>query len=161
MGNTVYVPHFNRDTIEYASREKDESKPGIKTLRPEKHYGWERCGEFSRSHSSLRCLLFASMCNFNKFIAAIRTIEGAIFSDLRRQCPASQKILYTVWRWLYIYIFISPVVHTWIYLNEKNSSVSSVWWTLLPGRGAWTKFWAFIACTLIVCCFGGRNNAPL
>ena len=23
------------------------------------------------------------------------------------------------------------------------------------------KFWAFIACTLMVCCFGGRNNAQL
>ena len=26
------MPHFNRDTV--ASRERDESKPGIKTLRP-------------------------------------------------------------------------------------------------------------------------------
>ena len=34
MGKTVYVPHFNRDTVEFASRERDESKSGIKTLRP-------------------------------------------------------------------------------------------------------------------------------
>ena len=34
MGKTVYVPHFNRDTVEFASRERDESKPGIKTLLP-------------------------------------------------------------------------------------------------------------------------------
>ena len=34
MGETVYVPHFNRDTVEFASRERDESKPGIKTLLP-------------------------------------------------------------------------------------------------------------------------------
>ena len=52
--------------------------------------------------------------------------------------PASQKILRIVWRWVYVYIFISErkrsKVHSWICLNEKNSSVSSVWWTLLPGR---------------------------
>jgi len=34
MGKTVNVPHFNRDTFEYASRERNESKPGIKTLLP-------------------------------------------------------------------------------------------------------------------------------
>ena len=34
MGKTVYGPHFNRDTIEFASRERDGSKPGIKILLP-------------------------------------------------------------------------------------------------------------------------------
>ena len=34
MGKTVYVPHFNRDTVEFASRERDKSKPGIETLLP-------------------------------------------------------------------------------------------------------------------------------
>ena len=34
MGKTVNVPHFNRDTFEYASRKRNESKPGIKTLLP-------------------------------------------------------------------------------------------------------------------------------
>ena len=34
MGKTVTVPHFNRDTVEFTSRERDESKPGIKTLMP-------------------------------------------------------------------------------------------------------------------------------
>ena len=34
MGKTVYAPHFNRYTVEFASRERDESKPGIKTLLP-------------------------------------------------------------------------------------------------------------------------------
>ena len=28
------MPHFNRDTVEIASREKDESKPEINTLLP-------------------------------------------------------------------------------------------------------------------------------
>ena len=32
MGKTVAVPHSNRDTVEFASLERDESKPGIKTL---------------------------------------------------------------------------------------------------------------------------------
>ena len=34
MGKTVYVPHFNRDTVEFASLEREKSKPGIKTLLP-------------------------------------------------------------------------------------------------------------------------------
>ena len=34
MGKTVYVPHFNRDTVEFASREREKSKPGIKILLP-------------------------------------------------------------------------------------------------------------------------------
>ena len=35
MGKTVYVPHFNLDTVEFASRERDDgSKPGIKILLP-------------------------------------------------------------------------------------------------------------------------------
>ena len=32
MGKTFAVPHFNRDTVELASRERDQSNPGIKTL---------------------------------------------------------------------------------------------------------------------------------
>ena len=32
MGKTFAVPHFNRDTVELASRERDQSSPGIKTL---------------------------------------------------------------------------------------------------------------------------------
>ena len=37
MGETFYGPHFNRNTVEFASCEsfeRDESKPGIKTLLP-------------------------------------------------------------------------------------------------------------------------------
>ena len=33
-GKTVSVPHFNRDTVEFASRKRNESNPGIKTLLP-------------------------------------------------------------------------------------------------------------------------------
>ena len=34
MGKTVTVHHFNRDTVEFASRKRNESNPGIKTLLP-------------------------------------------------------------------------------------------------------------------------------
>ena len=33
-GTFVTVPHFNRDTVEFASRKRNESNPGIKTLLP-------------------------------------------------------------------------------------------------------------------------------
>ena len=50
MGKTVNVPHFNRDTVEYAPRERDDR---IKTRDQntasfsEKHYGREPFGEFN------------------------------------------------------------------------------------------------------------------
>ena len=34
MGKTVTVPHFSGDTVEFTSRKRDESNPGIKTLLP-------------------------------------------------------------------------------------------------------------------------------
>ena len=34
MGKTVTVPHFNRDTVEFAPRKRNESNPGIITLLP-------------------------------------------------------------------------------------------------------------------------------
>ena len=34
MGKIVAVPHFNRNTVEFASLERDESNPGVKTLLP-------------------------------------------------------------------------------------------------------------------------------
>ena len=34
MGKTVTVPHFNCDTLEFASRKRNESNAGIKTLLP-------------------------------------------------------------------------------------------------------------------------------
>ena len=73
MSKTFYVPHFNRDTIEYASRERDKSKTRDQNTASfsEKHLGRERFGEFSRSHSGLRCLLFASKA-ISITIAAIR-----------------------------------------------------------------------------------------
>ena len=63
MSKTDYVPLFNRDTFEYAPRERDESNSrDLKNTASfcKKHYGRERFGEFSRSQSGFRCLLFAS-----------------------------------------------------------------------------------------------------
>ena len=34
MGKPVSVLHFNRDTVEFASRKRNKSNPGIKTLLP-------------------------------------------------------------------------------------------------------------------------------
>ena len=34
IGKTVYVAHFNCDTVEFAYRERDGSKPRIKILLP-------------------------------------------------------------------------------------------------------------------------------
>ena len=47
-GKIVTVPHFNRDTVEFASRERDESNPGIKKTASfsEKHYQRERLEYF-------------------------------------------------------------------------------------------------------------------
>ena len=34
IGETDYVPYFNRDTVEFASHERDGSKTGIKIVLP-------------------------------------------------------------------------------------------------------------------------------
>ena len=34
MGNTVTVPHFNTNTVEFASRKRDQSNPRFQTLLP-------------------------------------------------------------------------------------------------------------------------------
>ena len=34
MGKSAFLPHFNGDTVEFASRVRDGSKPGIKILPP-------------------------------------------------------------------------------------------------------------------------------
>ena len=67
MGKTVTVPHFNRDTVEFASRERNESNPGIKTLLPfPKNFTEESDFE------NFQDLIVASQDNFKKFIAIRR-----------------------------------------------------------------------------------------
>ena len=57
MGKTVTEPHFNRDTVDFAFRKREINQTqGSKHCF---HYGRERFGEFSRSHSGLRWLLLA------------------------------------------------------------------------------------------------------
>ena len=95
MGKTVYVPHFNRNTVEFASRERDESKPGIKTPPPfmsEKHYGREQFGEFSD------LIVTLDACDWlHKVISiSLSRFGDDQRCDFRRRFTASQKILSTV-----------------------------------------------------------------
>ena len=95
MGKTVYVPHFNRDTVEFASRERDESNPGIKTPPPfmsEKHYGREQFGEFSD------LIVTLDACDWLHKVISIslsRFVDDQR-CDFRRRFTASQKILSNV-----------------------------------------------------------------
>ena len=100
MGKTVHVPHFNRDTIEYASRERDESKPGIKTLRPFLKNVTEESDfkNFQDFIVSLDACYLLQKAIQQVYRCDSVTIEGAIVADLRRRFPASQKILCTVCR---------------------------------------------------------------
>ena len=75
MGKTVTVPHFNRDTVEFASRKRNESNPGIKTLLPFPKNITEE-GDFENFQNLIVALdayvLLASQDNFKKFIAIRR-----------------------------------------------------------------------------------------
>ena len=81
MGKIVAEPHFNRDTVEFASRERDESNPGIKKLPPFlKNITKESDLEnFQGLIVALDACYWLHKGNFNKFIALRRRlIEGAI-----------------------------------------------------------------------------------
>ena len=90
MGKTVYVPHLNRDTVEFASRERDGSKPGIKILLP-----------FLKNITEE-----SDLENFQDLIVALLVISISLspFGDNQRcdfrrrfrRFPASEKILGTV-----------------------------------------------------------------
>ena len=60
------------------------------------------------------------------------------FIAIRRRSKVRFQPTISCFRCVNMYIFISEwktsVVHTWIFLNKKNSSISSAWWALLPGR---------------------------
>ena len=116
MGKIVNVSRFRRDRVKYASRETDEWKPGIKTfLRFLKKISVE-----------------SDLENFQDLIVALDAcfslhkaiwISLSLFGDYRRcdfsrfqrhflRFLASQKILCTVWRWVYVYIFCLRVKET-------------------------------------------------
>ena len=71
MGKTATVPHFNRDTVEFASRKRNESNPGIKTLLPFPKNITEG-SDFENFQDLIVALLLASQDNFKKFIAIRR-----------------------------------------------------------------------------------------
>ena len=103
MGKTVTVPHFNRDTVEFASRKRNESNPGIITLLPFPK-NRERFRECSRSHSGLRCLLLASQDNFKKFIAIRR--RSCDLADFERRLIFLLLIRFYVLFGLYVCIYL-------------------------------------------------------
>ena len=144
MGKIVNVSRFRRDTVKYASRETDEWKPGIKT--------------FLRFLKKISVEI--DLENFQDLIVALDAwfwlhraiwISLALLGDYRRsdfsrfqrrflRFPLLRRF-YVLFGAEFMSIFFvlewkRPVVHSWICLNEKNSSISSVWWTLLPGRTA-------------------------
>ena len=94
MGKTVYVPHFNRDTVEFASRERDESKPGIKTLLP----FLKNITEESDLENSQDLIVASDACYWlHKVISiSLSRFRDDQRCDFRRRFPASQKILSTV-----------------------------------------------------------------
>ena len=110
MGKIVAVPHFNRDTVEFAwIKSRDQNTVSFS----QNHYGRERFGEFSRSHTGLRCLLlFIIWISLSRFGDDRR----CYLADFKRRFPASQKILCTVWFMCIFFIseWKRSVVQTWI-----------------------------------------------
>ena len=99
MGKTVYVPHFNRDAVEFASRERDESYPGIKTLLPflkkTKTKKIQQTGIWRIFILALDACFWLHKVNSIVYCDS-ETIDCAILADFRRRFPASQNILSNV-----------------------------------------------------------------
>ena len=153
MGKIVNVSRFRRDTVKYASRETDEWKPGIKT--------------FLRFLKKISVEI--DLENFQDLIVALDAwfwlhraiwISLALLGDYRRsdfsrfqrrflRFPLLRRF-YVLFGAEFMSIFFvlewkRPVVHSWICLNEKNSSLA-VFDGLYYQAGARTKS-------------GGRNLA--
>ena len=99
-GSWVHVLHFNRDTIEYASRERDESKPGIKTPHPflkniREESDLENFQDLIEALDACYLLQKAISISLSRRFGDDRRCKLA---DLRWRFPASQRILCTVWR---------------------------------------------------------------
>ena len=97
MGKTVYVPYLNRDTVEFANRERDGSKPGIKILLP----FLKNITEESDLENFQDLILTSDACYWlHKVISISLSRFGddrrCDLADFRRRFPASQKILGTV-----------------------------------------------------------------
>ena len=94
MGKTVYVPHFNRDTVEFASRERDGSKPAIKVLLP----FLKNITEESDLENFQDLILALYACYWLHMVISISLsrLGDDRRCDFSGRFPASQKILGTV-----------------------------------------------------------------
>ena len=95
MGKTV--PYFNRDTVEFASRERDGSKPVIKILLP----FLKNFTEESDLEDFQELILALDACYWLHNVISISLSRfgddrRCDLADFRRRFPASQKILGTV-----------------------------------------------------------------
>ena len=94
MGKTVCVPHFNRDTVKFASHEREKSKPGIKIQLP----FLKNITEESDLENFQDLILALDACYWLHKVIPISlsrfTDDGRC--DFRRRFPASQEILGTV-----------------------------------------------------------------
>ena len=96
IGKNIYVRHFNLDTVEFASRERDESKPGIKTLLP----FLKNITEESDLENSRDLIVASDACYWLRKVISISLSRFGDDQrcDFRRRFPASQKMLRTVQR---------------------------------------------------------------
>ena len=97
MGKTAHVPHFNRDTVEFASGESDGSKLGIKILL----YFLKTITEESDLENFQDLILALDACYWLQKVISISLSQfgdgrRCDLADFRRRFPASQKILGTV-----------------------------------------------------------------
>ena len=90
MGKTVYVPHFNRDTVEFASCEREKSKPGIETLLP----FLKNITEENDLENSQDLIVASDACYWlHKVISiSLSRFGDDQRCDFRQRCPTSQKI---------------------------------------------------------------------
>ena len=86
--------HFNRDTVEFSSRERDGSKPGIKILLPFLKNSTEE--SHLENFQDLILALDAYYWLHKVISISLSRFGDAILADSRRRFPASQKILGTV-----------------------------------------------------------------
>ena len=94
MDKTVDVPHFIRDTVEFASRERDGSNPGIKVLlRFLKNFTEESDLE---NFQDLILALYACYWLHMLISISLSRFGDDRRCDFSRRFPASQKILGTV-----------------------------------------------------------------
>ena len=76
------------------------------------HYRRERFGEFSRSHSGLRCLLLASQDNFNKFIAIRR--RSCDLADFERRLISCFWFYVLFGLYVYFYLIVKEICSSYL-----------------------------------------------